>query len=72
MPVRIEFHHVPHPFKLCFECNEKLGDNCITLDPGNPKMKQLFTCGDCFGNVLKQIGDSIIRMIDFEKGNGND
>jgi hypothetical protein len=64
VPVRLEFHQIPHPFKLCIECNSALGDQVITLDPGHPKSRQLHCCRDCFGATLHQIGDGIMRMIE--------
>ena len=63
MPVRLEFHHLPHPYKLCIECNDALGSECITLDPGHPKSKQLFSCRECFGITLRNIGEGIMQMI---------
>lgn len=72
MPIRIEFHHVQHPFKLCIECNDLLGSECITLDPGNPRSKQVFCCRECFGKVLRDLGEGIIRLIESEEEKKDD
>lgn len=69
MPIRLEFHHVPYPYKLCTSCNDALGTECITLDPGNPRMRQVFSCRECFGHLLKELGESLMRMSEEEKGN---
>jgi hypothetical protein len=69
MPIRIEFEHIPHPFKLCLQCNDALGSECVTLDPGNPHMRKVYACRECFGGLLHELGDGIMRMIkEQEKG----
>lgn len=73
MPVRIEFNHVQHPFKLCTQCNENLGCECITLDPGNPRSKKVYSCRECFGQLLKELGEGLMRLIEWEeKGDPNE
>jgi hypothetical protein len=68
LPIRIEFEHIPHPFKLCLQCNDALGSECVTLDPGNPKMRKVYACRECFGGLLHELGDGIMKMIeDIEK-----
>lgn len=62
MPIRIEFEHILHPFKLCLQCNDALGSECVILDPGNPRMRKLYCCRECFGGLLHEFGDSLMRL----------
>lgn len=67
MPIRFEIHGVQHPFKLCMLCNDALGNNCLTLEPGRKTSREVFCCNDHLGDMLKDLGDSIIRQIEEER-----
>ena len=69
MAIKLELHRVEHPFKLCYNCNDALGWNCVTLEPGSPIQRQLFVCDEDLGNFFKEFGDSIITKFKEEKGN---
>jgi hypothetical protein len=67
MAIRIEIHGVQHPYRLCMLCNDALGNNCITIEPGAKNSRDIFACNDDLGNLLKDFGDGIIRRIQEER-----
>jgi hypothetical protein len=62
MPLHIEVHDVPHPYKLCMECKDALGTNCITFEPGDPKEKKVFVCDEHLPDIFKDFAEGIIRL----------
>lgn len=69
MPLRIEIHRVEHPFSLCSLCNDSLGWNCVTFEPGAVNSRKAFACDEHLPEFLQQFGESIIRRVEEEKGN---
>ena len=70
MAIRIEISGVQHPYELCMLCRDALGWNKITIEPGHPNQRDVFSCMEHLGDLLKDFGDAVIRRLEEEKDDG--
>lgn len=68
MALRLEITGVPHPFKLCMFCNDALGETKITIEPGHPSQRDIFSCHDHLGRLLHDFGEAVVTRLREEKG----
>ena len=68
MPLRLEIQGIKHPYKLCVICNDALGWNEVVFEPGAKNSRSVYVCHEHLGDILKDFGDTVARMIEQEKG----